>query len=213
VGREARTVALSGRAGIPTSGVTGLVVTVETARTSRAAVIDVLSPGDGTPVGRLTTSSTGPRSLTVLVPTAGSIVVRGASGTAVPFRIRPVGWLGTAGADALVARVAPTTVVDTQAGIGLRGATSSRVARAFPLSAPGGIPAGSSAALVSLSVKASGSTGTAVLRSKWRGHAVDSVSGVWAHGVVLVPLGTGGDGRLTLPAGAHARVTVLGYVA
>ncbi len=213
-GREARTVELAGRAGVPTSGVDGVVVTVETAPTSRASIVDVLSPGDPTPVGRLTTSTTGIRSLTVVVPTAdASIVVRSSSSRSVPFRVRVVGWSGAAAARSLVVTASPTVVVDTQAGIGLQGATSTRVTRAFPIVGPGGLPVGSAAALVALSVRAGSSTGTAVLRSRWRGHVVDSVRGTWSHGLVLVPLGTGGNGRLTLPAGAQARVTVLGYVA
>jgi hypothetical protein len=129
-------------------------------------------------------------------------VVRSSSAVPVPVRVRVVGWLGAAAATPLAVQTAPKVVVDTRAGVGLTGTTSTRVARIFSLPAP----AGSSAALVSLGVQASGSTGTAVLRSRWRGHAVDSVAGAWAHGVVLVPLGTGGTATLTLPARAHARL-------
>jgi hypothetical protein len=212
--REARTISLAGRAGVPLTGVAGLVVTVETRVTSRAAVLDVLSPGESIPAGRLTTSTSERRSVSVLVPTKdGRIVLRSASGVPIPFRVRVVGWFGTSAGAPLVTQVNPRVVVNTQTGVGLPGTAPTRVGRTFALSAPAGIPAGSSAALVSLGVRASGTTGPAVLRSLWRGHKVNSVSGAWTHGVLLVPLDAGGTGTLTLPAGAHARVTVLGYVA
>jgi hypothetical protein len=111
-GREARTVALAGRAGVPSSGIAGLVVTVETGATSGAAIVDVLTPGEVVPVGRLTTSTSGIRSLSVLVPTTdGRIVVRSSSAVPVPVRVRVVGWLGAAAATPLAVAHARVTVL------------------------------------------------------------------------------------------------------
>jgi hypothetical protein len=209
-GREARSVPL---AGVPTSGVTGLVVTVETAATTKAAAVDILGPAESTPSGRVTASPDGVRRVTALVPTSnGRIVVRNASSAPVPFRVRVVGWLGASASTPLVALVAPKVVVDTQAGVGLTGTTPTRVGRSFALSTLAGLPSGASAALVSLGVRAGGTAGTAILTSRWRGHAVDSERGTWVQSMALIPLAADGSARLRLPAGAHGRVTVLAYV-
>jgi hypothetical protein len=73
-------------------------------------------------------------------------------------------------------------------------------------------PAGASAVLVSISTYGGSTAGVAAVKGRYGFWVLDTLPRTWIHSIALVPL-SGSTLNLATPAGAHARMTVLGYVA
>jgi hypothetical protein len=213
---ETRTVALGGVGPIPSSGLTGLQLTLVTGRTKASSFVGVLTPSRTTYVGSLRTSTVTSRATQLVAPTTdGKLVLRNTGSAPVVVRLYANAWVGadaTAGGGTLTMLPTPVKVVDSVARVGLGGSASTTASRVMRLG-PSAVPTGATGVLMAVSATGGTSEGTLVVGSRGGIAAVSFGRGQLAHEVVLMPLGaTGAVAFKTTSLGTQVRAWVLGYV-
>ena len=205
---ETRTYRVTGKGGIPTSGVTGVLTTVSTSRARGTGSVRV--GGTTLPSTRTALYSKGMvRVGTAEVATTGVITVRNDGKRAVRVRVVAVGWTGGSGtASTWVAT--PSVVVNTASAVGISGRlTAGRPYRIDVSGASSGVPAGAKA--VWLRIGASGAATPAVVASG--GAPLLSVKPrLVPTDVVLVPISSARTFVLTSNASIALNAAVVGWV-
>ncbi|GGL87532.1 hypothetical protein GCM10011594_03960 [Nakamurella endophytica] len=224
-GRGSVTVQVTGRGGIPASGVAAVVVNLTVTRTTGGghlaagpagatppAVSNLNYPAGGTlanlavvplsPDGRMTVWTTGAGTLHLLADVAGYVV---AGSTTLTGSVQPV---------------LPARVLDSRTGVGgAGGPLAGTGAVRLKVTGAGGVPA-SGVSAVALVVTVTAPTSAGYLVAGPDGVAVANASNLnWSPGqtvsnLVLVPVGTNGTVRLTTRAGGtlHLVADVAGFV-
>ena len=215
---ESRTLDLSGVAGMPADGLTGVSVSVLAGRTTAQSTVTIAGPGARLAASSLRTSTTAARAAQALVPTTdGRITLRNTGTAPVPLTVRVHGWWTAAaveGGGATTTLASPVALVNTETGVGLVGAFTSSTARPVVVVGKAGVPVGAKAVLLQVSVKAGSTATTLYLRGSGAIPAVSAIAGRWAHDLVLVPLGADGTVAFSTPSkGTHVRALVVGYTA
>jgi hypothetical protein len=216
--RETRTVRLGGVGPVPASGLTGLALTLTTARAAAAGSVGVLTGSLRTYVGSLRSSTTTARATQLVAPTTdGTVVLRNTGSTPVAVRLYVNAWFSadsTPGGATMTMLPAPVRVVDSAARVGLSGPTTSGAARLVRLTGTAGVPAGARGVLVAVSALGGATDATLTIGSVRPVPAVSSVRRQWSHEVVLLPLAPTGLLTVQTPSlGSQVRIWVLGYVA
>lgn len=210
---------VSGVGGIPTSGVTAVLVDVTAVATGATTYLTLLPDGVASPQGMSTLNVAANQTISntavVSMPANGRITVYSPVGGA-HVLVDVQGYYTTAGS---VGRgfvpVNPTRVVDTRSALGgPGGVVPARGSRTFTLTG-GAIPAGASTAFVDLIVTgatAQGWVGTYPPGGANNSSVMDYVRGTTSH-AVAVRLGSDGRATFTNNSGSavHFVMTATGY--
>ncbi len=216
--KETRTVRLGGVGPVPASGLTGLALTLTTARATAVGSVGVLTGSLRTYVGSLRSSTTAARATQVVAPTTdGTVVLRNTGSKPVAVRLYLNAWFSadpTAGGATMTMLPAPVRVVDSAARVGLSGPATSGAARLVRLTGTAAVPAAARGVLASVSYLGGATDGTLTIGSAGPVQAVSSLRRQWSHEVVLLPLAPTGMLAVQTPSlGSQVRIWVLGYVA
>jgi hypothetical protein len=153
IGGTGRVVGVSGRAGVPTSGVRAVAVNVTTMGASSGGHV-AMTPGTST--GKPTTPSVfftsgAPVSNRALVPVSADGSIRAYASVTTHVVIDVVGWFGTAGAGALSYHpVRPSRVLDSRKGVGAIGPVMAGSPPSVLVAGRGGVPVGADAVVMTL---------------------------------------------------------------
>ena len=215
--QELRTVHLAGVGPLPSSGLTGVALTLMTGRTTKVDVVSVLPPARTGTVGWLRTSTTQSRvSQVIAAVTAGDLVLRNTGTVPAPVRLYVTGFttdVPTPGGATYTSLATPWRAIDSAVGIGLHGAVTSSAARVAPVVDGAQVPVGAQGVLLDVRVRGGATDGTLVLGSAAALSAVSFQRGMRAHEIVLVPLNAAGTLSIaTASRGSQVAVSVLGYV-
>jgi hypothetical protein len=214
---ESRTVDLGGVGPVPSTGLTGLGLTLTTDRAAGSSYVGVLSPSGGNYVGSLRSSTMTSRASQLVAPTQdGTLVLRNTGAYPTVVHLYANAWFTTDATDSgATMTVLPTAVkvVDSSAKRGLSGAATSSASRVvtLPIAA---VPAGARGVLLAVSATGGTTDGTLTVGSSGSVAAVSFARGQSAHEVVLMPLlASGAVSFRTASLGTQVRAWVLGYVA
>jgi hypothetical protein len=214
---------LRGKAGVPTSGVSGVQLRVSTVggSTTTTGTIRVGSVVAG--AARLPSRFTAPvsgtavRSSSTTIATAdGRIAVRSYASAPVTVTVDVLGWYGSA-ADTTGLRLVPTTpvkVVDSGTALGIPGPLTAGAATTVVVSSAA-VPPAARGLVLQVQTRGRGETGALMIDgagSTSSGRSADIASSYWTTDLVMVPLGA--DRSLVLRPGAAAdvRMHVVGYL-
>ncbi|GAA1970817.1 hypothetical protein GCM10009817_08390 [Terrabacter lapilli] len=210
------TLSLAGKAGIPTTGVAGVLLDVSAAAPSAEGWLTTYPAGvarPGAPQVHYDAVNAATGLVEARVGTNASVTIHSSAQTDVLVDV--VGWLPT-GADQVP--VGPTRVLDSQTGLGLPvGRVAAGQAPVVPVVGRAGVPAsGVRAAVLTVTVVSptaggyvtaypSGSSEPAYATVKY-------ASGRPVTNTVVVPVGLDGAVRVKTSAAAYLKVDVQGYV-
>ena len=216
-------VALAGRAGVPSTGVSGVLVTLTATRPTTGTHLTLIPTGRPSPETSVLNLRPGQtRAATVAVPVGpdGSVVLRTAAG-AVDVLVDVLGWYtssGTRGGRHVPLPPYQVRTTDDLSPAGQPLVLGQGKGRDVVLGGVGGVPVRGARAVV-LAVTATGTTRRSHLVVSAAGTPLPSTSNLnWAASesvstTVVTPLGTGGAIRLFNAAGSvRPLVVVLGYV-
>jgi hypothetical protein len=214
---ETRTLALAGKAGIPTSGLGALFLTVSAPAPSATSWLSLAGAPGTAVVATMRAATASPSARQLVVPGAsGKLTLRNHGTVPVPFEVRTTGWTTTsptAGGGALSLLASPVVVADSAANAGLVGPAASTASRSFALPTKAKVPVGADAVLVQVSGRGGTAAGTLTIGSRGAVRVFGMAKGKWSHDVVLLPLSAARTIAVsTTSLGSSARVTVLGYV-
>ena len=211
---ESRTIQLAGQNGVPTTGLTGLAVTLSVEPSATTGSLQLIA-ATGNPVAQVISHPTVARSVNVLVPTSdGRIVLRNVGGATLTAHITGQEWISTASNGGRVSMLAvPVTAVDTAANTGLTGAWTTTASRTVSFAGHFGVPTGAQAVMLSVSALGGATSDTLKLTSDGTVAGVSFRAHLWAHDTVVVPLrADGGVDLSTTSVGTAVTVRVLGFV-
>lgn len=209
-----RTIQLAGQSDIPTSGITGMYVTLMVDPSATPGSVQLIS-ASGNPVAQVIAMPGVSRSVNALVPTAdGRISIRNVGTATLSAHITGQGWISSAASGGRVSMfAAAVTAVDTSANVGLKGAWTTTAPRTVAMAGRYGVPSGAKAVILSLSALGGASADTLKLTSNGTVAGVSFRPHVLAQDTVIVPLRA--DGRVdftTASIGTGLTVRVLGFV-
>lgn len=211
---ESRTIRLAGQAGVPTTGLTGLAVTLTVDASATAGSVTLLS-ASGSAVAQVVANPTVARSVNALVPTTdGRIVIRNVGAATLTAHITGQEWISAASSGGRLSMFAvPVTAVDTSTNAGLSGSWTSVAKRTVAIAGHFGVPTGAQAVVVSLSALGGATADTLKVSSEGTVAGVSFRPRLLAHDTVVVPLRTdGGVDFSTTSVGTGLTVRVLGFV-
>jgi hypothetical protein len=214
---EQRTVHLGGVGPIPASGLSGLALSIVSARTSAVEVVSVLPASLRGFAGAVRTLTTLGRVSHLVMATAdGDVVLRNSGSVPAPVRLYVTAFTTldpTDGGGALTSLAGSWRAIDTAAGVGINGAVTSGAARSASVVDGVHVPVGATGVLIDLRVRGGSSDGTVVVGGAYAVSAVSFLHGARAHEVLFVPLDPSGALSLrTASLGTQVAVVVLGYV-
>jgi hypothetical protein len=215
--KELRTVHLSGVGPLPSSGLTGVALTLLSAKTTAVDFVGVMPPSLRGYVGSIRTSTTISRATQVIAAvTNGDLVLRNTGTAPAPLRLYLNAFttdVATDGGAAFTSLASPWRAIDSSVDVGLKGPVTSTVARVASVVDGVHVPTGATGVLLDVRVRAGASDGTLVVGSVAGVSTVSFVRGTRAHEIVLVPLNAAGTLSLrTSSLGSQLAVSVLGYV-
>jgi len=220
-----RTVRLqvTGRGGVPTAGVGGVVVNVTATGPTASSFLTVFPSGRSRPLAsslNFVRGETVPNLVVSAVGAGGAIDIYNLSGsTHVVADV--VGWLddGSGAAGSTYGAVEPATLLDTRNGVGGRqGPLGPATSVDVQATGVGGVPASGVAGVV-VNVVALGPTASSFItvhpadRGRPTASNLNFVAGQATANVVLVPVGE--DGRISvynLSGFVHVRIDVVGFL-
>jgi hypothetical protein len=209
-----RVIQLAGQNGIPTSGISGMYVTLTVDPSTAGGSVQLVS-ASGTPVAQVAAIAGVSRSVSALVPTSdGSVVIKNIGTAPLVAHITSQGWVSTAASGARLSTfAAPVTAIDTSSKVGLSGAWTTVEPRTVAIAGHFGVPSGASAVILSLSALGGASSGTLSLTSNGTLAGVSFRAHLSAQDTVVVPLrADGGIDFTTASIGTGLTVRVLGFV-
>ena len=215
--KELRTVHLAGIGPLPSSGLTGVALTLLSAKTAAVDFVGVLPPSMRGYVGSVRTSTTISRATQVIAAvTNGDLVLRNTGTAPAPVRLYLNAYTTDAATDGgatFTSLASPWRAIDSSVNVGLSGAVTSTLARVATVVDGVHVPTGATGVLLDVRVRAGASDGTLVVGSVAGVSTVSFVRGTRAHEVVLLPLNAAGTLSLrTSSLGSQLAVSVLGYV-
>lgn len=210
------TLALSGKAGIPTTGVAGVLLDVSASAPSAGGWLTTYPAGvalPGAPQVHYDTSAAATGLVQARLGTNGAVTIHSSAQTDVMVDV--VGWLPT-GADQVP--VGPTRLLDSQTGLGYPlGRVAAWQASLVQVAGKAGVPAtGVRAALLTVTVVSPTAAGYVTAYPSGSSEppyaTVKYASGRTVTNTVLVPVGPDGSVRVLTSAAAYLKVDVQGYV-
>ena len=210
---ESRAIHLGGQADIPTSGLTGMHVTLTVDPSATPGSVQIVS--NGAVVAQVASLAGVARNVNALVPTAdGSVILRNVGTSTLTAHITAQAWISTASSGQRLSMfAAPITAIDTSANLGFKGAWTSTVKRSIIVAGHFGVPVGAAAVVLSVSALGGNSADSLTATSNGSVVAVSFRAHQQAHDVVVVPLrADGGVDWTTTSVGTGATVRILGFV-
>jgi hypothetical protein len=211
---ESRAVPLGGQGDIPTSGLTGLHVTLTVDPSATAGSVQIISRG--AVLAQVAAMAGVARSVNALIPTSdGNITLRNVGTSTLTVHITAQAWMSsTSSGQRLSMFAAPVTAIDTSSNLGFKGAWTSVTKRSIVIAHHFGVPVGAAAVVLSVSALGGSSADSLIATSNGSVVAVSFRAHQQAHDVVVVPLrADGGIDWTTTSVGTQATVRVLGFVA
>jgi len=214
---EIRAINLAGVAGIPSSGLAGLALSLTLDPTLTIDAIGVFGSTVRSSVGMLRSSTLVTRATQVIVPTSTGMLTLKNTGTS-PARVHLIlnAWFSdaaTGGGRHLALRTSPARVIDSARGIGLVGPVTTGASRVVTLTGSASVPVGARGVLLAVGAYGGTTDGILLIGSLSMIPVVSLARGQWSFETVLVPLSSSGRIAVrTASLGTQVRISVLGYV-
>lgn len=217
------TVKVVGLGGVPTTGVSSVVLTVTVPGPSTSGTVTASASGAAAstiPSLRFAAGTGVTTQIWVPVGADGAITLRNDSTAPIALLADSVGYAGTGDGPGSYVPVAPARLLDSKLGLGTRGPVATGASVDVPVAGKAGVPSGATAALVQVTVIDPSAGGWLTARPAGSPPVVSPSSqlnwpaGGSTSGQLLVPLSAAG--ALTVynrgGAGITLQVDVLGYV-